>query len=196
MASGKSLDEFTTNIRSKENINDDYEIGGDNHSNGGLSDLDQDDDDDDGENVISLSKIKKSLTVGDDDAKSHSDIASEFHATEAKNVLPEINLQAPFQPGSSPIHLLSRFMVWNDTGIVKCYNSDKEDDSSIEVEFHDSSVHHSIHINNYLRHTMAALSSQALALSCPANDGNPSKLVVVVLQGNFSENFLRKNQII
>lgn len=38
-------------------------------------------------------------------------------------------------------------------------------------------------ITNYLSHTMAALSTEALVLSCPSSDENPSKVVVVALQG-------------
>ena len=51
---------------------------------------------------------------------------------------PEVDLQGPFQPGSTPIHLESRFMVWNSVGIVKSFNTD--DENSIDVEFHDASV--------------------------------------------------------
>lgn len=40
-----------------------------------------------------------------------------------------------------------------------------------------------MHINNYLRHTIAALSSQAFALNCPLNNDIRSKLVVIALQG-------------
>lgn len=66
-----------------------------------------DNDDDDDDNVISLSKIKASVI--DEDQKSVSSTLSE--KVEEKRVLPEINLQEPFQPGSSPVHLVSRYMV-------------------------------------------------------------------------------------
>ena len=39
---------------------------------------------------------------------------------------------------------------------------------SIEVEFHDTSVHHALHIANSAGHTMAALSAEALLLASPA----------------------------
>ncbi|KAG7206975.1 hypothetical protein KM043_000866 [Ampulex compressa] len=143
---------------------------------------DDDDDDDDGENVISLRKIKASVDI-DDDEKSISDMESEKIRHTTKSPAPEIYLQPPFQPGSSPAHLLSRFMVWNDTGMVRCFTSEDGEESSIEVEFHDVTVHRSLHINNYLKHTIATLSPQALALNCPASDDTPSKIVVVVLQG-------------
>lgn len=138
--------------------------------------------DDDEENVISLNKIK-ALVELDDDQKSHSDVLSEKSKHDTNTFIPEIHLQSPFQPGSSPAHLLSRFMVWNDIGMVKCFTSEDGEESSIEVEFHDVTIHRSMHINNYLRHTIAALSSQAFALNCPLNNDIRSKLVVIALQG-------------
>lgn len=66
--------------------------------------------DDDEENVISLNKIK-ALVELDDDQKSHSDVLSEKSKHDTNTFIPEIHLQSPFQPGSSPAHLLSRFMV-------------------------------------------------------------------------------------
>lgn len=90
--------------------------------------------------------------------------------------------QEPFQPGSSPVHLHHRYMVWNNTGIVRCITEEGDrGESSIEVEFHDTSVHHALHIPNTLGHTMAALSNQVLVLACPAQDDSPSKIVCVNL---------------
>ncbi|XP_047354511.1 WD repeat and HMG-box DNA-binding protein 1 isoform X1 [Vespa velutina] len=141
-----------------------------------------DDDDDDGENVISLNKIKASVER-EDDEKSDTLEKMQDAVDNIKSFMPEIRIQPPFQPGSSPIHLLSRFMMWNDIGIVKCFNSEDGEESSIEVEFHDVTIHRSMHINNYLRHTIASLSSYALVLNCPSLEDIASKLVVVVLQG-------------
>ncbi|XP_043479156.1 WD repeat and HMG-box DNA-binding protein 1 [Leptopilina heterotoma] len=158
-------------------------INGNDYNNGLEFGVDIDDDDEDDENVISLNKIKSSVNL-DPDQKSVTDILTERVAEETKKLLPVINLQEPFQPSSTPEHLLSRYMVWNDVGIVMCFTvDDGEESSSIEVQFHDSSVHHSIRISNYLHHTMAALSTEALAMCCTSNDETPSKLVVVVLQG-------------
>ncbi|XP_011639181.1 WD repeat and HMG-box DNA-binding protein 1 isoform X2 [Pogonomyrmex barbatus] len=141
-----------------------------------------DDDDDDNENVISLNKIKASVNL-EDDQKSHSDIDSEKPPCDTKTFVPNVKLQLSFQPGSTPSHLLSYFMMWNDVGMVRCFSSEDGEESSIEVEFHDVTVHRSMHINNYLRHSLAALSTQALVLSCAAFDDSPSKIVVIVLQG-------------
>ncbi len=88
--------------------------------------------------------------------------------------------QEPFQPGSSPVHLHHRYMVWNNVGIVRCFGEEGDQGvSSIEVEFHDTSIHHGLHIPNTLSHTMAALSSSALLLACPAQEDSPSKIVCV-----------------
>ena len=54
-------------------------------------------------------------------------------------------------------------MVWNSVGVVKCINDDSE--NSVDVEFHDSSLHHAIHITNMNLYTMADLSKEALVLA-------------------------------
>lgn len=61
--------------------------------------------------------------------------------------------------------------VWNNVGIVRQYSS--EDENSIDVEFHDTSVHHTLHLNNTAGHTMATLSTEALVLACEAQDDQP-----------------------
>lgn len=61
--------------------------------------------------------------------------------------------------------------VWNSIGIVRCYNA--EDGNSIDVEFHDTSLHHSLHINNFLKHTMATLTDEVLALASEIQDETP-----------------------
>lgn len=56
-------------------------------------------------------------------------------------------------------------MCWNDIGIVRCHTAENGE-STIDVEFHDTNLHHGIHLNNYLNHTMASLSSTVVALAC------------------------------
>ncbi|XP_059215735.1 WD repeat and HMG-box DNA-binding protein 1 [Centropristis striata] len=82
--------------------------------------------------------------------------------------------QKAFQPGSTPAHLTHRFMMWNSVGIVRGYND--EQDNAIDVEFHDSAVHHAMHLTNSLSHTMADLSQEAVMLACPSTDELASKL--------------------
>ncbi|KAM3625824.1 uncharacterized protein V6R79_018136 [Siganus canaliculatus] len=82
--------------------------------------------------------------------------------------------QKAFQPGSTPAHLTHRFMMWNSVGIVRSYND--EHDNAIDVEFHDTAVHHAMHLTNSLGHTMADLSQEAVLLACPSTDELASKL--------------------
>jgi hypothetical protein len=65
----------------------------------------------------------------------------------------------------------ARLQVWNSIGIVRCYSA--EDGNSIDVEFHDTSLHHSLHINNFLKHTMATLTDEVLALASEIQDETP-----------------------
>nr|CAD7397514.1 unnamed protein product [Timema cristinae] len=68
-------------------------------------------------------------------------------------------------------------IVWNSVGIVRCSNVPED---VIDVEFHDTSVHHALYIKNYMHHHIASLTQHALVLACEAEDG-PSKLVCVLL---------------
>ncbi|XP_027785371.2 WD repeat and HMG-box DNA-binding protein 1 isoform X1 [Marmota flaviventris] len=82
--------------------------------------------------------------------------------------------QKPFQSGSTPLHLTHRFMVWNSIGIIRCYND--EHDNAIDVEFHDTSIHHATHLSNALNYTVADLSHEAILLACESTDELASKL--------------------
>ncbi|XP_045422775.1 WD repeat and HMG-box DNA-binding protein 1 isoform X2 [Lemur catta] len=82
--------------------------------------------------------------------------------------------QKPFQSGSTPLHLTHRFMVWNSAGIIRCYND--EQDNAIDVEFHDTSIHHATHLSNALNYTIADLSHEAILLACESTDDLASKL--------------------
>ncbi|XP_073494567.1 WD repeat and HMG-box DNA-binding protein 1 [Phyllobates terribilis] len=82
--------------------------------------------------------------------------------------------QKPFQPGSTPSHLLHRFMMWNSIGVIRCYND--EQDNAIDIEFHDTSIHHAVHLTNTLNHTIADLSQEAILLACEGTEELASKL--------------------
>lgn len=52
--------------------------------------------------------------------------------------------------------------------MIRCYGHNAGDDTafrSIEVEFHDSSFHNSMMIQNYQENTMGSLSKAALAVA-------------------------------
>lgn len=138
-----------------------------------MDDGDINDDDDDG---VSLERLKNETLKHSDNASVSSDKSNRAITPFVKDMIPIVEIQAPFQPGSTPISLEHRFMVWNHIGIVRSHKTDNED--SIEVEFHDTATHHGIHMNNHLNHTMASLSSSVLALACEP----PSKLVCIALK--------------
>lgn len=80
-----------------------------------------DNDNDDEENVISLNKIKASVNL-EDDQKSRSDLGSEKLPYNTKAFMPNVKLQSSFQPGSTPSHLLSYFMVrYNNNAYIFMY---------------------------------------------------------------------------
>ncbi|GAA31383.2 chromosome transmission fidelity protein 4 [Clonorchis sinensis] len=158
------------------------------------------DSDDDGDS-IDLSRIKSGYLGLDDDDDADEPVKAEQVAplqpadqpgTEA-GMIPTFTqnlgqrIQRPFQPGSMPLGFRERFMVWNRFGLVVQYrgasgdDDEDEDDQdadavlggSIEVEFHDTSVHHSLRLSNRVGYTMADLSLTALLLASPgSNDRN------------------------
>lgn len=74
-------------------------------------------DEDSGDNVISLEKIKNESGFGSqngfkahdlDDDDDNSNLSSKIIPT---NFIPSVDLQNPFQPCSTPVHLQRRFMV-------------------------------------------------------------------------------------
>lgn len=131
--------------------------------------MDQDDDEDN-ENCVSLERLKnvtmKTHGLNRSDADDDIDDLLEKQTTGQMSVGPAykvVPLQGAFQPAATPAQLEHRYMVWNSVGIVRAHNNDAE--NSIEVDFHDANVHHSIHMSNYLNHTMASLSRTVLALA-------------------------------
>eukprot|EP00112_Aurelia_sp_Birch-Aquarium-sp1_P022414 Seg631.2 transcript_id=Seg631.2/GoldUCD/mRNA.D3Y31 product="WD repeat and HMG-box DNA-binding protein 1" protein_id=Seg631.2/GoldUCD/D3Y31 len=141
---------------------------------------DEADDDDDDDPEISINLIKEGLlpkgprVIEDDDGE---DSLQDFIVEEKpkKPTLPQINLQKSFQPGSTPAHLMHRFMTWNSVGIIRCHSEDEV--STIDIEFHDASLHHPLHFTNVMNHSMASLSSTAAVLACESQDDVPSKFV-------------------
>uniref|UniRef100_A0A8C3CLA3 WD repeat and HMG-box DNA-binding protein 1 n=1 Tax=Cairina moschata TaxID=8855 RepID=A0A8C3CLA3_CAIMO len=135
-------------------------------------------DDDDNSLDIGMIKANSNLLAKDDD---DDDQTGGFPALPASSTqqhfydgpLPTPR-QKPFQSGSTPTHLMHRFMVWNSVGIIRCYND--EQDNAIDIEFHDTSVHHATHLPNSLNHTMADLSTEAILLACESTEELASKL--------------------
>lgn len=55
--------------------------------------------------------------------------------------------------------------------------------STIDIEFHNASHHHSIHLSNHLSHTMASLSSMAVLLACEKSEESPRLFKACVAAG-------------
>lgn len=160
-----------------------------------------DDDDDDNENSFSIRRIKKEtgfLEEEDDETTNQSAPPKEDTEVEAAPIqqqshvisTPSIDLQEPFQPGSTPVHLESRFMVWNSVGIVRAFNSEEE--NSIDIEFHDVSTHHPIHIGNSHGYTMADLSNEAVVLASEADEAEGSNVASKLTCHHFGASGLNK----
>ncbi|XP_057657701.1 WD repeat and HMG-box DNA-binding protein 1 [Diorhabda carinulata] len=145
-----------------------------------------DDDDDDDENTFSVNKLKKQY-MNDIDEDSKQSVAGSSRVPTPRPRTPEIPLQPPFMPSSTPEHLDPRYMCWNDVGVIRCYgnNSDETSVKSIEVEFHDSSFHNSMMMQNYQDYTMGSLSRSALLVA------NSSQIHVVPLIASSKEWMLK-----
>lgn len=78
----------------------------------------------------------------------------------------EVNyLQPAFQSSSTPLTLHERYMVWNSVGLITQFT--KEGDESIDIEFHNATYHHTIHIKNQFGYTMADVSKEAVVMASP-----------------------------
>lgn len=136
-------------------------------------------DDEDDPNTVALSKIKssfmKTLDFSDeeeqeDDVKSKKvdENAVNESAQPSRTLL--VEKIRSFQPGSSPEGFRERFLMWNHVGMVIRFENGEGDvddemvDASIEVEFHDTTFHHTIHLKTG-DFTMADLSMTALLLA-------------------------------
>ncbi|XP_053451283.1 WD repeat and HMG-box DNA-binding protein 1 isoform X2 [Nycticebus coucang] len=131
----------------------------------------------DDENSVDVTMLKTASSLlkeeeeDDQEGSIHSLVTSQRPLYEGPLPTPR---QKPFQPGSTPLHLTHRFMVWNSVGIIRCYND--EQDNAIDVEFHDTSMYHATHLSNTLNYSIADLSCEALLLACESTEELASKL--------------------
>lgn len=157
-----------------------------------FEDVQFEDNDEDNENAVSLEKLKNEIMGSDLNKEIDSSkcivymcvcvcmymyviliiiifliSASYSLSPTPRPITPETPLQPPFMPSSTPEHLNPRYMCWNEVGVIRCYDSteDSESSKSIEVEFHDSNFHNSIMMQNYQNYTMGTLSFSALVVA-------------------------------
>jgi chromosome transmission fidelity protein 4 len=89
----------------------------------------RDEGDEDNENCVSLEKLKnETMKTGiesdDEDGKTVKSMTSVALSERVPMPKPFI-VQPPFQPGSTPVDLEHRFMVWNHIGQVICHSADE-----------------------------------------------------------------------
>ncbi|VDP32342.1 unnamed protein product [Schistosoma margrebowiei] len=147
--------------------------------------------DDSNSDSIDLSRIKSDyMSLNDEAEEKQAPAKIETKATvltTEDNICPKKDnvtiqpLQKAFQSGATPLGFRERFMVWNRIGIVTQFRDtaeyQSEDDASnqfsggsIEVEFHDNSLHHSLRLSNNSGYSMADLSLTALLLASKGSD--------------------------
>lgn len=102
-------------------------------------------------------------TVDDNDSNTSFSLHDRVESRVSEVYTKKYKQQEPFQPSSTSENLEHRYLLWNHIGIVCSHRTD--DENSIDVEFHDASLHHGMHMNNSHNHTMASLSSTVLVLS-------------------------------
>ncbi|KHN85767.1 WD repeat and HMG-box DNA-binding protein 1 [Toxocara canis] len=83
----------------------------------------------------------------------------------------------PFVSGSSPVHLSQRYLKWNQFGVVTSYSTNEE--NTIEIRWHDASVHSDMVIDNTTsRYSIADLSNEMIALASQLDIDSASELRV------------------
>ncbi|ALC41937.1 Ctf4 [Drosophila busckii] len=159
---------------------DDYEF----EQRDGDDDNDVAADNDDGDGV-SLEQLKRKVMSNAayserealDDENSKQSLGNSSSIAPPAPQLKLFKKQPAFQPSATPNDLEHRYLVWNDVGIVTAH-TEPNGDGDIDVEFHDASLHHTLHLsNNYNQHNLGSLSRSALALASTETN----KLVVIAL---------------
>jgi len=182
---GKQLEPITSTTTNTEELTQEEmgELFNDNYE-----------DEDDDENSFSISRVQAEAGFSKDEdgnlvlkgrsgaarpssaaSSTVSDIIAAAERPRAA-VFEPVRLQAAFQPGASPLHFSSRFLVYNSVGIVKAFASESE--SSIDVEFHDVEVHHAFHLANPEGYRLAALTRRLLVLAREGDEETPAKVCV------------------
>uniref|UniRef100_T1IPQ7 Uncharacterized protein n=1 Tax=Strigamia maritima TaxID=126957 RepID=T1IPQ7_STRMM len=120
--------------------------------------------------------FKTKALLGDDenDIDNFSTV-SEFGPSKSSNRNFAHSFQGAFQPGSTPTHLSHRFMAWNIFGFIINHNTEEE--NSLDIEFHDSTTYHSMHLNNHSNYVLAALTEEAVVFANESEEDRPSMLM-------------------
>ena len=79
------------------------------------------------------------------------------------------NPHESFNPSSTPFEDSGtggqiKYLTWNNIGTIRCINN-SSDDKSIEIEFHDITTHHNLHLTNYENFSLGSLSNCCYVLA-------------------------------
>ena len=116
--------------------------------------------DEDSNNAISLNAIKESVPLEKPKDDSDAEADPDGPAGPFYDGLQPSKLQKAFQPGETPTYNATRYLCWNATGIIKGVVDEQRGISSIIVDFHDSTLHHSIQIANQNEFVLGDLSER------------------------------------
>ncbi|CAK9302116.1 unnamed protein product [Gordionus sp. m RMFG-2023] len=87
--------------------------------------------------------------------------------------------QKAFQPGSTPGYLGDHYLVWNSVGMIQSFADEDSQDyqnNTIEIEFFDKSIHHSMRLANKNDNiSIADMSEQAVILAYQNSDDHTLK---------------------
>lgn len=90
--------------------------------------------------------------------------------------------QDSFQPGECEFHEAQYYILYNQTAMVK-RTAIGEEQYEIDIEFHETNLHHSLHYGSFMStYSIAAASNDALLLASNGiDDEGPSKVMCVVI---------------
>nr|CAD2179563.1 unnamed protein product [Meloidogyne enterolobii] len=149
-----------------------------------LVEIDNDDKFDEMETDLGL--IKSQFGYGQSDIPASerklfntNDLANMLTQKDPCTTIKGMRVPKPFSVGSTPASDDGgRFLAWNTFGIIKSLN-DSNDESSIEINFHDSSVHHEIIMDNSRsKYVYGSIGADIIALASKKNSNGESVLFV------------------
>uniref|UniRef100_A0A5S6QWP7 Minichromosome loss protein Mcl1 middle region domain-containing protein n=1 Tax=Trichuris muris TaxID=70415 RepID=A0A5S6QWP7_TRIMR len=84
----------------------------------------------------------------------------------------------PFSPGSTPFCRGEHYMKWNRVGMIKHY-ANREMGDVIDVEFHNVSLHQTLHFQNEVtKYSIGDLSEEAVALASYEHEDSGSQVFI------------------
>ena len=112
-----------------------------------------------------LKSVRNDLMMLEEDLDENEAVDRQHKPETVQIVNKAPSTQTAFQSSSTPLNLPERYMVWNSIGLITQFM--KDGDESIDIEFHNATYHHTIHIKNQFGYTMADMSKEAVVMASP-----------------------------